>query len=191
MIAPLIIIFCNFKAVRNIGLFKNKEDFNHFIFSLKNRLKLPLPGEHAQLKMASKVRLDDLKLDYDTSNAIPSGILILLYPADDQIKTILILRQTYDGVHSGQVSFPGGRREKTDNSILETALRESQEEVNVEHEKVKLIGTLSEMYIPPSNFLVTPVVGYSEKRPDFIPDKNEVEKIIETNLHFLFDKNLR
>ncbi len=191
MIAPLIIIFCNFKAVRNIGLIKNKEDFNHFIFPLKNRLKLPLPGKQAQMKMASKVRLDDLKSDYDLSNAIPSGILILLYPADDQIRTVLILRQTYDGVHSGQVSFPGGRQEKTDNSILETALRESFEEVNIDPLNVTVIGTLSEMYIPPSNFQVLPVVGYSEIRPDFKPDKSEVEKIIETNLDFLFDKNLR
>jgi len=169
--------------VRNFGNIKG------FIHSLNNRLKLQLPGEEAQMKMASRIRHDDLKLDYDLSKAIPSGILILFYPSDDQVKTVLILRQTYEGVHSGQVSFPGGRYEESDKSIIETALRESQEEVNIDPKKVKLIGALSEMYIPPSNFLVTPVVGFTESLPDFIPDSNEVEKIIETNLDFLFDKN--
>jgi len=119
-----------------------------------------------------------------------SSVLILIYPDKDILKTVFILRQTYDGVHSGQVSFPGGRKEDSDDSLIDTALRESNEEVNIDPEKVQVLGVLSEMYIPPSNYLVLPVVGYQDSPPDFIPEKSEVAEIIETNLSFLFDQNL-
>ena len=106
------------------------------------------------------------------------------------LKTVFILRQIYDGIHSGQVSFPGGRLEKKDKSLIETALRESREEVHIDPDKVQILGTLSEMYIPPSNYLVLPVVGYQPSRPDFIPGKSEVAKIIEADFDFLFDDSL-
>lgn len=166
-------------------------DFNQFIKNLTNRLKKPLPGKEAHKKMASKVRLDELKFEYDISNAILSSVLILLFKDADMIKTVFILRQTYDGVHSGQVSFPGGRLEKNDESLIETALRESKEEVNIDPDKVHILGTLSEMYIPPSNFLVLPVIGYLETRPNLIPEKSEVAEIIIADISFLFDKKLK
>ncbi len=128
-----------------------------------------------------------LKFNDDSSNAILSSVLILLYKDEDILKTVFILRQTYDGVHSGQVSFPGGRMEETDNSLIDTALREANEEVNIDPDKVRILGTLSEMYIPPSNFLVLPVIGYQDSRPDFIAEKSEVAEIIESDLDFLFD----
>jgi 8-oxo-dGTP pyrophosphatase MutT (NUDIX family) len=167
-----------------------KGDFDQFTKALRKRLKKPLPGKEAHNKMASKVRLDELKFNYDTSNAILSSVLILLFKDADMIKTVFILRQTYDGVHSGQVSFPGGRLEKNDESLIETALRESKEEVNIDSGKVQIIGTLSEMYIPPSNYLVLPVVGYQYSRPDFMAEKSEVAEIIEADLSFLFDNKL-
>ena len=167
-----------------------KGDFDQFIKNLTVRLKEPLPGKKAHNRMASKVRLDELKFDYDTSNATLSSVLILLFKDADVIKTVFILRQTYDGVHSGQVSFPGGRLEENDESLIETALRESNEEVNIDPEKVHIIGTLTEMYIPPSNYLVLPIVGYQPSRPDFLPEKSEVAEIIEADLAFLFDNKL-
>lgn len=165
-------------------------NFDQFIQGLTKRLKLPLPGKEAHNKMASKVRLDNLRFNMDTSNAIRSSVLILLYIDVEIIKTVFILRQTYDGVHSGQVSFPGGRYEKEDKSLIETALRESKEEVNIDPDKVHIIGTLSEMYIPPSNYVILPVVGYQHSRPDFLPEKTEVAKIIETDIGFLSNDNL-
>lgn len=167
-----------------------KGEFKQFTNALSNRLKKPLPGKEAHNKMASRVRLNEIKFKYDTSNAVLSSVLILIYPDKDILKTVFILRQTYDGVHSGQVSFPGGRKEDSDDSLIDTALRESNEEVNIDPEKVQVLGVLSEMYIPPSNYLVLPVVGYQDSPPDFIPEKNEVAEIIETNLSFLFDQNL-
>ena len=108
-----------------------------------------------------------------------------------EVKTVLILRPTYDGVDSGQVSFPGGGRKENDNTIVETAIRESYEEVNIDPGKVNVIGALSDMYIPPSNYMVTPVIGYTISKPDFKPEESEVERIIETNLDFLFNDTLR
>ena len=165
-----------------------QQDFQHFILALKNRLKLPLPGEKAHLKMASKIRLKELQSIYNTSKAISSGVLILLYPEDNSIKTVLIERQKYDGVHSGQVSFPGGRQEEGDKSLIETALRESNEEVNTNPANVEIIGTLTELYIPPSNFLVIPVIGYLKTKPNLIAEKNEVAEIITADISFLFDE---
>ena len=168
----------------------NIGNFDQFIQDLTKRLKKPLPGKKAHKKMASKVRLNELTFEYDTSNATLSSVLILLFKDADVIKTVFILRQTYDGVHSGQVSFPGGRLEKNDESLIETALRESKEEVNIDPAKVTILGTLSEMYIPPSNYLVLPVIGYQYSRPDFMAEKSEVAEIIEADLAFLFDNKL-
>lgn len=168
----------------------HRGEYNRFTDALGIRLKKPLPGNKAHLKMASKVRLKDLKFNHDTSTAIKSSVLILLYPHEDKLKTVFIKRQTYDGVHSGQISFPGGRVEETDSSLIETALRESNEEVNIDPDKVNIIGTLSEMYIPPSNYLVLPVVGYQNSKPTFIPEKSEVAEIIEADIDFLFNDKL-
>ena len=129
-------------------------DFQNFINKLEERLKNPLPGTGAFLKMASEIRLEELQSSYDTSKAIQSSVLILLFPENKSVKIILILRQQYEGVHSGQVSFPGGRKEKDDKTLIETALRESEEEVGIDADKVMVIGNLTEIYIPPSNFLV-------------------------------------
>lgn len=174
----------------NIRKYIAKGEFKQFTIALSNRLEEPLPGKKAHNKMASRARLDELKFRYDTSNAVLSSVLILLYPDQDILKTVFILRQTYDGVHSGQVSFPGGRKEDNDNSLINTALRESNEEVNIDPEKVQVLGTLSEMYIPPSNYLVLPVVGYLDSPPDFIAEKSEVAEIIEADIDFLFNDKL-
>jgi 8-oxo-dGTP pyrophosphatase MutT (NUDIX family) len=167
--------------------FKSAENFAD---ALARRINtFPLPGLNAQLKMASDVRNRDPGYTYDTSSASRSRVLILLYPADQKLKTALILRPTYDGVHSGQVSFPGGRVEPQDDSLIATALRESFEEVGILPDSVRILGTLSELYIPPSNFLVLPILGFTGSRPDFRADPGEVAEIIETDLEFLFDDN--
>ena len=157
--------------------------------NLRRALKGDLPGQSAHLKMASRLRLDEIKLSYDTSRAVHSSVLILLYPKKEIPHTVFILRQTYDGVHSGQVSFPGGRAEKGDSTPIDTALREASEEVNIDPAAVEVLGTLSEMYIPPSNYLVLPVVGFTAQPPDFVPETVEVAEIIESDLGFLFDQS--
>jgi hypothetical protein len=101
-----------------------------------------------------------------------------------------MLRPRYPGVHSGQISLPGGKVEPTDQDLAETALRESKEEIGVNPENIRLLGNLTNLYIPPSNFMVTPFVGYQSVRPVFKPDPSEVAEIIEVSLDSFLDNSI-
>lgn len=111
-----------------------------------------------------------------------AGVLVLFYPDKGNTMLVFIRRAEYPGVHSGQISFPGGGREPQDASMTETALREAEEEIGINRRDVEVIGQLSDLFIPPSNFLVTPVVGYLDYRPAFHPDPGEVSGIIEISV---------
>lgn len=152
------------------------------IDKLEARLKRKLPGIDAQLNMASDVRYRFIMEDNKDRKPRQSSVLILLYPHNNNINVVLIQRPEYEGVHSGQISFPGGQKEESDKSKVETALREASEEIGIDINKVKIIGMLTDLYIPPSNYLVAPVIGFVEKRPEFIPQVLEVKGIIETPL---------
>ncbi|MDZ4847417.1 MAG: CoA pyrophosphatase [Chitinophagales bacterium] len=147
-----------------------------------------LPGHVAQEKMAPEHRLPHAQWEHYFANAKKGGVLILFYPVQTTIHTVLIQRPHYEGVHSGQVAFPGGAKEDADATMIETALREAEEEVGASRKSVQVIGQLTELYIPPSNFLITPVVGFSQQRPDFVLEANEVAGIIEPTLHELLDE---
>ncbi|MCX6285820.1 MAG: CoA pyrophosphatase [Bacteroidetes bacterium] len=163
-----------------------------FTTRLAERLHLPLPGLESQLIMASRKRI---KFPFRTSiisSARPSGVLILLYPFKGDIYFVLIRRPDYTGVHSGQISLPGGKFEKTDRDLIETAIREAKEEVGIEPSAINIIGTLTPLYIPPSNYIVTPVVAWSGQRPEFTKDPREVDEIIELGLtDFLNDQHVQ
>lgn len=142
-------------------------------------LAQPLPGKDAHRLVMSYVR-DDAASVRSSGQVFKEGaVLMLLYPEGTQWHTALILRPTYEGVHSGQVAFPGGRREEEDADLSYTALREAQEEVGIDPEKVQLIGELSEVYIPPSNYIVRPYVGYVDYRPTWKHDPREVAQVLE------------
>lgn len=166
-------------------------EFKEFVVLLENRLQKPLPGRTAQLKMSSLARIQELMRLSPPDDARQSSVLILLYPLEGSIGMVLMLRPEYGGVHSGQISLPGGKFEETDESLIYTALRESQEEIGIDPGQVQIIGQLTEMYIPPSNFQVTPVVGYQTSRPLFTADPKEVAKIIEIKLEDLLDESNR
>lgn len=148
-----------------------------------------LPGLLTQLKMAPATRLAEiaksqLTIEHkDYLGKIPrkSAVLILLYPKNNSTHLVMMVRATDDTVHSGQVSFPGGKVEKNDQTISHTALREAHEEIGVIPESVEIIGKLTKLYIPPSNFDVYPVIGYTNTTPVFITN-NEVQKILEIDL---------
>ena len=110
----------------------------------------------------------------------PGSVLILLYEEDGEIKFPLIKRPEYLGTHSGQISLPGGKADPGEDPI-QTALREGEEEVGIDRSKVKVLGTLSNFFVIPSNFLVTPVVGVIDQ-PVFTPDPYEVSKILSGSL---------
>lgn len=149
---------------------------------LKKRLAEPLPGMDAQMKMAGMRRIIRQGKIQVPSHAKKAGVLILFFPDNDDIKLVFIRRNEYKGAHSGQISFPGGRHEPEDPDIVATALRETEEEIGINRNNVIILGLLTDLYIPPSHFLVTPVVGYINERPVFHPDPEEVKGILEVSL---------
>jgi 8-oxo-dGTP pyrophosphatase MutT (NUDIX family) len=154
-------------------------DLKTFVPLLEREMNKPLPGRDIQVKMSSLTRIREL-MDYSQpDDAILSSVLILLFPDSmNRISIILILRPEYDGVHAGQISLPGGKYESSDENLEFTALREAQEEVGVDISTIRIIGSLTELYIPPSNYIVSPYVGYIAEMPHFKGDPDEVQKII-------------
>lgn len=166
-------------------------EFDRLIQVLGQVLQSPLPGKSAHLTM-SPTPLDRRRFEIELpGNHRKSGVLILFCPDSQGSFIPLIKRPEYVGFHSGQVAFPGGKMESVDQSIIHTALREAEEEVGVDRRDVQLLGRLSDLYIPTSNFLVSPVVGFIEKRPSFIPEAKEVSRIIEADLRLLFKPEIK
>jgi len=157
------------------------------IEEIENALKGPLPGKAGQYIMAPGYRPDYDLADVMKFNPRIGGVLLLLDLQDDEIKIIFTLRKQYLGTHSGQMSFPGGKREDSDTDITHTALRETKEEVGIAPEHIRVIGHLSELYIPPSNFLVYPTVGVLEGDAKLIKQEEEVEEIVRIPLSFFLD----
>ncbi len=162
--------------------------FHTFVQRLQQRLLQPLPGEEAHKIMASSAR-ERLNIR-PNERTRRSAVLIAFYPYQSAIWLPLILRPQYDGVHAGQMAFPGGRMERTDENLTRTALREAQEEIGIRVNDVQVLGLLTELFIPPSNFYVLPVVGVLPHRPDFYPDPREVDAVVEVELATLLDKTI-
>ncbi|MEI6684212.1 MAG: CoA pyrophosphatase [Bacteroidota bacterium] len=162
-------------------------EFGEFVILLEKRLQLPLPGNEAQMRMSSLTRVRELMKQDPATTAVRSAVLLLLYPLNGNICFVLMLRPEYPGVHSGQISLPGGKLEESDLSLQDTALREAQEEIGIDPAKIRIIGQLTDLYIPPSNFMVTPVVGFQRSQPQFLADPGEVAAIIEVELGDLLD----
>lgn len=141
--------------------------------------------------MAPEIRIKELKEGFPArKNAKQAAVLALFYPNKRQsTNLLLILRKTYKGVHSNQIGFPGGKTEKEDGDLKETALRETQEEVGVPSNKVEIIKSLSQIYIPPSNFEVQPFMGFYHDPQPFILQESEVEALVEVHLPDFLDDN--
>jgi len=163
------------------------EKFNNQIDNLEKALQKGLPGNIAHLRMAPAHRNNLLTLSNGPEFARKSSVLILLSPDDNgDACTTFIRRVEYDGVHSGQTAFPGGKYEDIDISLVETALREAEEEVGLKRESVSIIGQLSDLFVPPSNFIISPVLAKCPFRPDFKPDGYEAAEVFTVPLkHFL------
>lgn len=165
--------------------------FQQFVDRLSKRLQEPLPGRMAQELMAPKP-INERRFEEDpNSPARPGGVMVLLYPDNDEIYLPLTKRPVYAGAHSGQVSFPGGKVEEMDRDIIHTALRETQEEIGVGNDSIEVIGQLSELFIVASNFKVYPSVGVLKSKPEFIPDPREVTHVLTPSLTALRDLEKR
>jgi 8-oxo-dGTP pyrophosphatase MutT (NUDIX family) len=159
---------------------------------IKKSLQETLPGPEAQAHMSPMQLRDERFLQKQRPQARQGAVLLLLYPHKGRLYLPLMQRPVYEGHHSGQISLPGGKQEPEDRDKIETALREAWEEIGVEPSQVQVIGQLSELFIPPSNYQVLPVVGYTRERPGFIADPVEVAAIIEIPLEeLLHEKSIQ
>ena len=151
--------------------------------------KTKLPGIEAQFKLAPKMRLDFNDKKIQANNPKTAAVLALFYPnQNNKVSLLLTKRAIYNGTHSGQISFPGGKVEKSDLNLTETALRETFEEVGILDREINIIREFTEIYIPPSNFLVTPFIGVCYNKPSF-KKNNEVEEILEISYDDILDDN--
>jgi len=160
--------------LKNIEVFKNTQ----------------LPGIEAQFKLAPKMRLEYNAKKIEANNPKIAAVLALFYPnQNNEVSLLLTKRANYIGTHSGQISFPGGKFEKSDLNLKETALRETFEEVGIFQEKIDILREITEVYIPPSNFSVTPFIGILNDIPVFKLN-SEVAKIIEIPFPDLIDDTM-
>ncbi|MFN0202246.1 MAG: NUDIX hydrolase [Bacteroidia bacterium] len=159
-----------------------------YLLRLSERMRQPLPGIEIQMQMAPGIRAKTYQIP---DNARRGAILALIYPHQDELHTVL-MKRTEDGhTHSGQVSFPGGSVEKNDTSYTHTALREAEEELGIPADKVEVLGAMSELYIPPSNFMVYPTLGFMAERPNFVTQASEVAYVIEVPLRYLLQEEIK
>ncbi|HEY0092613.1 MAG TPA: CoA pyrophosphatase [Flavobacterium sp.] len=166
-------------------------DFAQFLQCLPNLRNVTLPGEASHCKMSPPERREIIRnLDLSKVNPRKAAILMLVYPnAEGKACLALIVRNTYKGVHSSQIAFPGGKVETFDLSNLEAALRETEEEIGIPRTEVVFVSAFTEVYIPPSNFFVAPFLGYVSETPSFIPDPREVAAMMEMPIENLLNDN--
>lgn len=164
--------------------------FLDFIKYIPKIEKEKLLAADAHAKMAPLERISFLKeMNYSNKNPRKAAVLMLFYPKNKQTHLALIVRNTYPGVHSSQIGFPGGKVELEDKDLSETALRETHEEVGIHPNKIQVIKPFSTIYIPPSNFLVSPFMGISNEELEFVPDLEEVKKVLELPLSVFLNEN--
>lgn len=162
--------------------------FELFLKHIEAVKNTKLPGIEAQFKLAPKLRLNYNAKKIKANDPKIAAVLALFYPnQNNEVTLLLTKRANYNGTHSGQISFPGGKVEQSDLNLKQTALRETFEEVGIIDKDIEVIREFTEVYIPPSNFLVTPFIGIIYNKPVFKVN-SEVAKIIEVPFSKLIDE---
>lgn len=167
-------------------------DFQEFLEYVPKLMTAELPAQVSHIKMAPLERIESLR-NFDIGGKKPkiAAVMMLFYPKNGKTHLVLIVRNSYKGVHSAQIAFPGGKYESKDKIFENTALRETHEEVGVHPDNMEIIKTFTPMYIPPSDFMVHPFLGICKEEIIFVPDPTEVANIIELPLMvFLSDEIL-
>ena len=151
------------------------DSFSNFVLKIKEKTKLSSDFENDLIPSGRITSLNN----YNSKLYKRASVIIFCFQDNfGNISFPLIKRQLYNGVHSGQISLPGGKKDKKDKNLWETAKRELNEELGVSISSIKKLKKLKNLYIPPSNFLVTPFLAYTKKIPDFKINKREVAELI-------------
>ena len=156
------------------------------LHSLERKLLGPKPGLHAQLMMTPNPRPGHQVYHEVEDTCLRAGVLVLFYKREDRFYLVLTRRTDKVEFHKGQISFPGGRLE-ADEGLEQAALREAQEELDIDPGSIRIMGMLTPLYIPPSNYCIYPVVAFSDNRPHFQPSHLEVAEVLEIPLDHLLD----
>jgi 8-oxo-dGTP pyrophosphatase MutT (NUDIX family) len=166
-------------------------DFQEFLKYVPVFLEITLPAQEAHFKMVPFERLESIK-NQNLSSLQPktAAVMMLLYPKNGQTHLVLIVRNTYKGVHSAQIALPGGKYEAEDQNYWNTALRETHEEIGVYPEKIEIIRAFTQLYIQASNFLVHPFLGFCQEEITFVPNHHEVAQIIELPIAYFLKEDI-
>lgn len=166
-------------------------DFQEFLKYVPKLLEVDLPASEAHYKMAPLERIESLKnLNFESKKPKEAAVMMLFYPKKDKTHLVLIVRNSYEGIHSAQIAFPGGKYEIDDLNFENTALRETQEEIGISPSKMKIIRAFTQLYIQPSNFMVYPFFGICKEELIFIPEASEVAAIIELPLSVFLNDDI-
>jgi len=145
---------------------------NEIIYKITSAINKPLPADKAHLK------LSPLNIVYDIpEHAKNASVTLLFYPKDNNTYLVFTKRNKYNGIHSNQICFPGGKYEPYDKSLLDTASRELFEEIGLSNQTPSFIGHISKIYIPVSNHLVTPFIAYLNDIPNIKTNPEEVNSV--------------
>jgi 8-oxo-dGTP pyrophosphatase MutT (NUDIX family) len=164
-------------------------NFNVFINNLQSIKEAKLGGLESQFRVAPKMRLKYSAEKIAASNPKRAAVLALFYPNEDNETCFLLTqRASYKGVHAAQISFPGGKVEGSDTNLEQTALRETFEEVGIKKDLIIVIREITDVYIPPSNFLATPFLAYTKQKPT-LRINHEVAHAFDVKLADLLNAN--
>lgn len=181
------------KTTQAIGIMSSLDlvNFNDFSDIVSKIEKNPLPGVESHFKMAHPERAKVLSPTEEVMRkAKKAAVLAAFYPGPAQETHLLFIkRQGGSGIHAKQIAFPGGKAEVFDKDLLDTAIREAQEEVGIVPANLSKPKALTPVYIPPSNFLVQPYMALYDKWQDFVPQLSEVHSLLEIPLHEVVSEN--
>jgi 8-oxo-dGTP pyrophosphatase MutT (NUDIX family) len=146
--------------------------------TVRRRLTGPLPGAEAQWRFAPRPARAGWAPDQRPDTARQAAALVLMYARDGRAHLPLTVRHHALPQHAGQVSLPGGAIDPGE-SPEAAALREAEEEIGVPRAAVRILGSLSSLWVPVSNFVIQPIIGVVDHTPAFHVHHREVSSLLE------------